>query len=67
MDDQIRPPLGGDEVPAFVAGIIEEVAQVVFGVFLALVGIDAVQEGVELGFEVIQVFPQDFFFAVGFV
>jgi conjugative relaxase-like TrwC/TraI family protein len=40
-------------VPAFVAGIIQEVAQVVFGVFLALVGIDAPQQGAELGFEIV--------------
>ena len=38
-----------------------------FGVFLALVGIDAAEEGAELDLKVIQLFPQDFFLAVGFV
>jgi len=40
---------------------------VALGVFLAFVGIDAAEQGAELCFKVVQVFPQDFFFAVGFV
>jgi len=40
-------------VLAFVAGIVEEVAQVVFGVFLAFVGIDATEQGAELCFKVV--------------
>jgi len=67
VDDEIGPSLGGDQVLVFIAGIVEEVAQVVLGVFLALVGIDAPQQGTELDFEVVQLFPQDFFLAVGFV
>lgn len=51
----------------FIASIVEKVAQVVFGVLLAFVGIDAAQQGAELSFEIVQLFPQDFFFAVGFV
>ncbi len=67
VDDQIRPPLGGDEVLVLITRIVEEIAQVVLGVFLAFVGIDAVEQGAQLRFEVIQVLPQDFLFAVGFV
>lgn len=67
VDDKVGFSFGVEQVEVFVPGLVEEVPEVVFGVFLAFLVVNAVEQPGEVGFESLDVSPVGLHLLVGFV